>query len=125
MRRAFDTLTKATGRPPVGVRVSSWDFSATTLPLIRDLVLLYSSPLWVDAASFALVAVCRGHLSRRVGGRGGRGRALPAHDASAYHRAPLADRDARRADSLHEGCARRVVRDARGSGALLQRCGAV
>jgi peptidoglycan-N-acetylglucosamine deacetylase len=55
MRRAFDTLTKATGRPPVGVRVPSWDFSATTLPLIRDLGLLYDSSLMADDEPYELV----------------------------------------------------------------------
>ena len=55
MRRAFDTLTKASGRPPVGVRVPSWDFSATTLPLIRELGLLYDSSLMADDEPYELV----------------------------------------------------------------------
>src|SRR5215470_13053975 len=34
MRRAHETLAKIAGRPPVGIRVPSWDFSPTTLGLI-------------------------------------------------------------------------------------------
>jgi len=55
MRRAFDTLAKVTGRPPVGVRVPSWDFSATTLPLIRELGLLYDSSLMADDEPYELI----------------------------------------------------------------------
>ena len=57
MRRAFDTLTKVTGRTPVGIRVPSWDFSATTLPLIRELGLLYDS-LMVDSPDEASTQYC-------------------------------------------------------------------
>lgn len=55
MRRAFDTLTKITGRAPIGVRVPSWDFSATTLPLIRELGLLYDSSLMADDEPYELI----------------------------------------------------------------------
>ena len=55
MRRAFDTLSKVTGRTPVGIRVPSWDFSATTLPLIRELGLLYDSSLMADDEPYELV----------------------------------------------------------------------
>ena len=55
MRRAFDTLAKIAGRPPVGVRVPSWDFSATTLPLIRELGLLYDSSLMADDEPYELL----------------------------------------------------------------------
>jgi peptidoglycan/xylan/chitin deacetylase (PgdA/CDA1 family) len=55
MRRAFDTLVKATGRPPVGVRVPSWDFSANTLKLIREMGLLYDSSLMADDEPYELV----------------------------------------------------------------------
>ena len=48
MRRALETLAKMAGRPPVGVRVPSWDFSPTTLGLIRELGLLYDSSLMAD-----------------------------------------------------------------------------
>ena len=55
MQRAFDTLTKATGRQPVGVRVPSWDFSANTLKLIREMGLLYDSSLMADDEPYELV----------------------------------------------------------------------
>ena len=55
MRRAFDTLTKATGVQPVGVRVPSWDFSPNTLKLIREMGLLYDSSLMADDEPYELV----------------------------------------------------------------------
>jgi len=55
MQRAFDTLTKATGRQPVGVRAPSWDFSANTLKLIREMGLLYDSSLMADDEPYELV----------------------------------------------------------------------
>ena len=55
MRRAFETLTKATGVAPVGVRVPSWDFSPNTLGLIREMNLLYDSSLMADDEPYELV----------------------------------------------------------------------
>jgi peptidoglycan/xylan/chitin deacetylase (PgdA/CDA1 family) len=55
MRRAYDTLTKISGQVPVGVRVPSWDFSANTLGLIRELGLLYDSSLMADDEPYELV----------------------------------------------------------------------
>jgi peptidoglycan-N-acetylglucosamine deacetylase len=55
MARAFDTLSKATGQAPVGVRVPSWDFSANTLKLIREMGLLYDSSLMADDEPYELV----------------------------------------------------------------------
>jgi hypothetical protein len=55
MRRAFETLTKATGQAPVGVRVPSWDFSPNTLTLIREMGLLYDSSLMADDEPYELV----------------------------------------------------------------------
>jgi peptidoglycan/xylan/chitin deacetylase (PgdA/CDA1 family) len=55
MQRAFETLTKATGRQPVGIRVPSWDFSANTLKLIREMGLLYDSSLMADDEPYELV----------------------------------------------------------------------
>jgi peptidoglycan/xylan/chitin deacetylase (PgdA/CDA1 family) len=46
--RAADTLEKITGRRPVGIRTASWDFSADTLDVIRELGLLYDSSLMAD-----------------------------------------------------------------------------
>jgi peptidoglycan/xylan/chitin deacetylase (PgdA/CDA1 family) len=48
MRRAYDTLTEITGKAPVGIRTPSWDFSLSTLKLIRELDLLYDSSLMAD-----------------------------------------------------------------------------
>jgi len=48
MRRAYDTLTEQTGKAPVGIRTPSWDFSPSTLKLIRELDLLYDSSLMAD-----------------------------------------------------------------------------
>jgi peptidoglycan/xylan/chitin deacetylase (PgdA/CDA1 family) len=48
MRRAYDTLTEITGRAPVGIRTPSWDFSPSTLKLVRELGLLYDSSLMAD-----------------------------------------------------------------------------
>ena len=55
MHRAFDTLTKATGIKPVGVRVPSWDFSPNTLKLVREMGLLYDSSLMADDEPYELV----------------------------------------------------------------------
>src|SRR5262245_61471659 len=55
MRRAYDTLTKITGKTPVGVRVPSWDFSPSTLTLIRELGLLYDSSLMADDEPYELL----------------------------------------------------------------------
>jgi len=55
MARAFETLTKATGQQPVGVRVPSWDFSPNTLKLIREMGLLYDSSLMADDEPYELV----------------------------------------------------------------------
>jgi peptidoglycan/xylan/chitin deacetylase (PgdA/CDA1 family) len=55
MHRAHETLTKIAGRPPVGVRVPSWDFSPSTLKLIRELGLLYDSSLMADDEPYELL----------------------------------------------------------------------
>ena len=55
MARAFDTLAKITGRPPVGLRAPSWDFSPTTLGLIRGMGLLYDSSLMADDEPYELL----------------------------------------------------------------------
>ncbi len=48
MRRSYDILYEAMGKPPVGIRTPSWDFSPSTLKLIRELDLLYDSSLMAD-----------------------------------------------------------------------------
>jgi peptidoglycan/xylan/chitin deacetylase (PgdA/CDA1 family) len=55
MLRAFDTLTKIAGRRPVGLRAPSWDFSPTTLGLVRELGLLYDSSLMADDEPYELL----------------------------------------------------------------------
>jgi peptidoglycan/xylan/chitin deacetylase (PgdA/CDA1 family) len=48
MKRSFATLKRVTGRMPVGIRTPSWDFSLTTLKIIRKFGLLYDSSLMAD-----------------------------------------------------------------------------
>jgi len=55
MRRAYDTLIEVTGTAPVGIRVPSWDFSPSTLTLIRELGLLYDSSLMADDEPYELL----------------------------------------------------------------------
>lgn len=53
--RAADTLEKITGIRPVGMRTPSWDFSAETLKIQRELGLLYDSSLMADDDPYELV----------------------------------------------------------------------
>ncbi len=52
--RAADVLEKTSGRRPVGMRTASWDFSVDTLPIIRELGLLYDSSLMGDDDPYEL-----------------------------------------------------------------------
>jgi len=52
--RAAEVLTKLAGRPPVGMRTASWDFSVNTLSIIRDMKLLYDSSLMADDEPYEL-----------------------------------------------------------------------
>lgn len=52
--RAADVLEKTSGRRPVGIRTASWDFSVDTLPIIRELGLLYDSSLMGDDDPYEL-----------------------------------------------------------------------
>ncbi len=54
--RALDTLEEVTGVRPVGVRTPSWDFSDTTLDIIRELGLRYDSSLMADDDCYELLA---------------------------------------------------------------------
>ncbi|MDH7513958.1 MAG: polysaccharide deacetylase [Clostridiales bacterium] len=54
MRKSFDTLKAATGKPPAGIRTPSWDFSPSTLKIIRELGLLYDSSLMADDRPYEL-----------------------------------------------------------------------
>jgi peptidoglycan/xylan/chitin deacetylase (PgdA/CDA1 family) len=53
--RSADALEEITGRRPVGMRTPSWDFSAATLSIQRELGLLYDSSLMADDDPYELV----------------------------------------------------------------------
>lgn len=53
--RAAETLSKVSGRTPVGIRTASWDFSVNTLDIIRELKLLYDSSLMADDDPYELI----------------------------------------------------------------------
>jgi peptidoglycan-N-acetylglucosamine deacetylase len=48
LRKAFDTLTAASGKKPVGMRTPSWDYSPYTIAIAKELGLLYDSSLMAD-----------------------------------------------------------------------------
>lgn len=56
MGRATDTLEKLSGTRPIGVRTPSWDFSHSTLDVIRELGLVYDSSLMADDEPYELDA---------------------------------------------------------------------
>lgn len=53
--RAADVLHKLAGKPPVGLRTASWDFSDATLTIVREMGLLYDSSLMGDDEPYELV----------------------------------------------------------------------
>ena len=53
--RAADTLETVTGVRPVGIRTPSWDFSAHTLSITREMGLVYDSSLMADDDPYELV----------------------------------------------------------------------
>jgi peptidoglycan/xylan/chitin deacetylase (PgdA/CDA1 family) len=53
--RAADVLEKVSGARPVGIRTPSWDFSAVTLSVTREMGLLYDSSLMADDDPYELV----------------------------------------------------------------------
>jgi peptidoglycan-N-acetylglucosamine deacetylase len=53
--RAAAVLEQLAGKPPVGLRTASWDFSAATLKIIRDMHLLYDSSLMGDDEPYELL----------------------------------------------------------------------
>ena len=53
--RARDVLAKLSGRVPVGMRTASWDFSPSTLRIIREMGLLYDSSLMADSEPYELL----------------------------------------------------------------------
>jgi peptidoglycan/xylan/chitin deacetylase (PgdA/CDA1 family) len=54
--RACDTLERLTGIRPTGIRTPSWDFSGSTLDVIRELGLRYDSSLMADDEPYELLA---------------------------------------------------------------------
>jgi peptidoglycan-N-acetylglucosamine deacetylase len=54
--RSADTLERITGQRPVGLRTPSWDFSDATLPIMREMGLLYDSSLMADDEPYELLA---------------------------------------------------------------------
>ena len=55
MKKSYETLKAATGKAPTGIRTPSWDFSRSTLKLIRELGLVYDSSLMADDRPYELV----------------------------------------------------------------------
>ncbi|MBI3695045.1 MAG: polysaccharide deacetylase [Acidobacteria bacterium] len=55
-RRAVDFWTKRLGRKPIGIRTPSWDFTAETLSIIRELGLFYDSSLMGDDRPYEVLA---------------------------------------------------------------------
>ena len=53
--RAFEWWTRRLGRSPRGIRTTSWDFTAETLSIIRDLGFLYDSSLMGDDRPYEIV----------------------------------------------------------------------
>jgi len=56
MKKSYDTLKEMTGKAPSGIRTPSWDFSSSTLKLIRELGLLYDSSLMADDRPYEILA---------------------------------------------------------------------
>jgi peptidoglycan-N-acetylglucosamine deacetylase len=54
--RAADVLDRLCGRPPVGMRTASWDFSPNTLRIIQEMGLLYDSSLMADDEPYELLS---------------------------------------------------------------------
>lgn len=55
MLRSADTLEKITGQRPVGMRTPSWDYSAATLTIAREMGLLYDSSLFADDEPYEIM----------------------------------------------------------------------
>ncbi len=55
MLRSADTLEKITGQRPMGMRTPSWDYSAATLTIAREMGLLYDSSLFADYEPYEIM----------------------------------------------------------------------
>ena len=56
MKRAITTLTEISGKKPVGMRTPSWDYSPSTLDLVKELGLLYDSSLMADDSPYEVLS---------------------------------------------------------------------
>jgi peptidoglycan/xylan/chitin deacetylase (PgdA/CDA1 family) len=56
MKRSQDILTRLVGRPAVGMRTPSWDYSPHTIAIAREMGLLYDSSLMADDRPYEVVA---------------------------------------------------------------------
>ncbi|TIO74087.1 polysaccharide deacetylase [Mesorhizobium sp.] len=55
MMRSADTLEKITSKRPTGIRTPSWDYSDTTLKIIREMQLTYDTSLMADDSCYELM----------------------------------------------------------------------
>lgn len=55
LKRAIDTLTALTGSRPVGYRAPSWNFSPSTLNIVREMGFIYESSLMADDSPYELL----------------------------------------------------------------------
>ena len=55
MRKSYETLKDIVGKPPVGIRTPSWDFSQATVKLIKEMGLLYDSSLMADDRPYEIL----------------------------------------------------------------------
>ncbi len=53
--RSAEVLETLAGRPPVGLRTPSWDFSLATLQIVREMGLVYDSSLMGDDEPYELL----------------------------------------------------------------------
>jgi peptidoglycan/xylan/chitin deacetylase (PgdA/CDA1 family) len=55
MKKSYETLKQITGKAPIGIRTPSWDFSQSTLKIIKELGLLYDSSLMADERPYEIL----------------------------------------------------------------------
>lgn len=54
-QKSFAALEEITGEAPVGIRTPSWDFSVSTIKIIREIGLLYDSSLMADDRPYEIL----------------------------------------------------------------------
>lgn len=54
-QKSFAALEEITGKAPVGIRTPSWDFSLSTIKIIREMGLLYDSSLMADDRPYEIM----------------------------------------------------------------------